>query len=169
MGIEVRTLDAVPRLGPLEASRDGEPVRLGGERQRALLALILVHANALVSTERLIEHLFGGEPSSSAANAVHVAVSRLRRALRSGDEGLLLTRPGGYLLAVEPEQLDAAQFERQLDEGRRLLAAGDPASARGAAARGAGPLARARRWRIWRCWTSWPRRSGAWRSCGCWP
>ena len=51
-------------LGPLEVAHDGVPVRLGGERQRALLALMVTHANALVTTERLIEHLFGGEPSA---------------------------------------------------------------------------------------------------------
>ena len=127
MGIEVRLSTQFRLLGPLEASHDGAPVRLGGERQRALLALLLTHANALVTTERLIEHLFGGRSSPSAANAVHVAVSRLRRALRCGDETLLVTRPGGYVLCVEPEQLDAARFERLLDQGRRLVAAGDPA------------------------------------------
>ena len=86
MGIEVRLSTQFRVLGPLEVAHDGVPVRLGGERQRALLALMVIHANALVTTERLIEHLFGGEPSQSAANAVHVAVSRLRRALHCGDE-----------------------------------------------------------------------------------
>jgi len=116
-------------LGPLTATLDGEALALGGERQRALLALLLVHANELVSTERLIEQLSGGSRSGSSANAVHVAVSRLRRVL--GDEGaeLLLTRRGGYMLAVEPEQLDAAMFERLIDEGRASLARGDPAPA----------------------------------------
>jgi WD40 repeat protein/DNA-binding SARP family transcriptional activator len=129
MGTEARTLVQFGVLGPLEASRDGEVVRLGGERQRALLALLLVHVNELVSMERLVEQLFGGEPSDSATNAVHVAVSRLRRALQSDDEGLLSTRPGGYLLALTPEQLDATQFQQLLDEGRQLLAVGDPARA----------------------------------------
>jgi DNA-binding SARP family transcriptional activator/WD40 repeat protein len=128
MGIEVRLSTQFRVLGPLEVSHDGAPVRLGGERQRALLALLLTHANALVTTERLIEHLFGGDSTQSAANAVHVAVSRLRRALRCGDEALLVTRPGGYVLCVEPEQLDAARFERLLDHGRQLVAAGDPAA-----------------------------------------
>ncbi len=115
-------------LGPLAASRDGETVRLGGERQRALLALLLVHPNELVSTDRLAEQLFASEPSRRAANAVYVAVSRLRRTLWDGGEPGLLTRRGGYLLALEPEQLDAMMFERLLDQGRGLLAGGDAAA-----------------------------------------
>jgi DNA-binding SARP family transcriptional activator/WD40 repeat protein len=126
MGIEVRVSTQFRVLGPLEASHDGVPIRLGGERQRALLALLVTHANALVTTERLIEHLFGGAPSHGAANAVHVAVSRLRRALRCGDEALLVTRPGGYVLCLGPDQLDATRFERLLEEGRQAVAAGDP-------------------------------------------
>ncbi len=129
MGIEVGTLVQFRVLGPLEASRGGEPLALGGERQRALLALLLVHVNEFMSTERLVEQLFGDEPSSSAANAVHVAVSRLRRALQDSDAGLLITRPGGYLLALGLGQLDAARFEHLLEQGRHLLAVGDPASA----------------------------------------
>ncbi len=126
MGIEVRLSTQFRVLGPLEVSHDGVPVRLGGERQRALLALLVTRANALVTTERLIEHLFGGEASAGAANAVHVAVSRLRRALRCGDDGLLVTRPGGYVLSVAPDQLDAVRFERLLDAGRQAASAGDP-------------------------------------------
>jgi DNA-binding SARP family transcriptional activator len=128
MGIEVRLSTQFRVLGPLEVSHEGAAVRLGGGRQRALLALLLTHANALVTTERLIEHLFDGEPSPSAANTVHVAVSRLRRALRCGDEAPLVTRPGGYMLRVGPDQLDAARFERLLDGGREAVAAGDPAA-----------------------------------------
>ena len=60
-------------LGPLEVCRDGEPLRLGGERQRALLALLLVHANELVRTEALVDQLFGGERSASVVNARCVA------------------------------------------------------------------------------------------------
>lgn len=98
-------------LGPLAASRDGDAVPLGGERQRALLAVLLVNANALVGTDRLVDELFGGPRSRSAKNAVHVAVSRLRRALGDDGDAMLLTRQRGYFLAVEPEQLDAARFE----------------------------------------------------------
>ena len=118
-------------LGPLTASRDGENLALGGERQRALLAILLVHANETVSTERLIEQLFArsGSGTRTAPNAVHVAVSRLRRALGDGGGTMLLTSRGGYALELEPGQLDASTFESLLEEGRGLLARADPAGA----------------------------------------
>jgi WD40 repeat protein/DNA-binding SARP family transcriptional activator len=116
-------------LGPLAASWDGEALDLGGARQRALLAILLVHANEMVSTERLVEQLFDGSRSAGSVNAVQVAVSRLRRTLPAGGGELLLTRPGGYVLELEREQLDAAVFERTLEEGRSLLARGEPAAA----------------------------------------
>ena len=95
--------DAVARLqfrilGPLEVTCDGERLSLGGERQRALLAVLLVHANQLVTKERLVEELFAGQPSASAVDALRVAVSRLRQALDA--ERVLDTQPGGYLLRV---------------------------------------------------------------------
>lgn len=119
-------------LGPLEAWRGGTPLRLGGERQRALLALLLVHANELVRTEQLVDQLLGETVSDGALNTARVAVSRLRRVLENGDDGILLTRPGGYVLKAGPEQLDAALFERLRSEGHGLLGAGDaePAAAR---------------------------------------
>ncbi len=69
-------------LGPLGGSvKDGEPLHLGGERQRGLLALLLLHANELVTTEQLVEQLFGADASDASVRAVRVAVSRLRRLL----------------------------------------------------------------------------------------
>ena len=116
-------------LGPLEAWRGAMPLRLGGERQRALLALLLVHANQLVRTEHLVDQLLGEELSDSALNTARVAVSRLRRVLENGDAGgVLLTQPGGYLLRAGPEQLDAARFERLLSDAREQLDVGDAAS-----------------------------------------
>jgi predicted ATPase/DNA-binding SARP family transcriptional activator len=115
-------------LGPLEVCRDGQPLALGGERQRALLALLLIHANELVATEQLIDLLFGDQPSTGAVKALQVAISRLRRALGGADLGAVVqTRPGGYLLNAGRDQLDGAVFERRLDEGRALVIAGDPA------------------------------------------
>jgi DNA-binding SARP family transcriptional activator len=116
-------------LGPLAAYRDGETLALGGERQRALLAVLLVHANETVSTDRLIEQLLGPSASGPNANAIHVAVSRLRRALGDGAGAMLLTCRGGYALELEPGQLDAASFESMLEEGRGLVARGDSAGA----------------------------------------
>ncbi len=121
-------------LGPLEVRRDGQLVRLGGERQRALLALLLVHANEVVPTDRLIDELFGDDAPETAGNAVQVAVSRLRRLLGNGgatdgDDGVLVTRPRGYLLQADREQLDVALFEHLAESGRRALDRGDPVAA----------------------------------------
>jgi predicted ATPase/DNA-binding SARP family transcriptional activator len=117
-------------LGPLEVRRDGEQLRLGGERQRALLAVLLIRANELVGVDQLVELLSGGQSSDGARNALHVAVSRLRRALEGrGDDGVLLTRAGGYVLQIPSEQLDATVFEARLQEARGQLAAGDALSA----------------------------------------
>jgi WD40 repeat protein/DNA-binding SARP family transcriptional activator len=117
-------------LGPLEVWRKGEIIRLGGERQRALLALLLLHANELVTTDRLVDQLFGGDASDRTVNALRVAVSRLRRLLDDGeDNGVVLTRAGGYLLRALPEQVDVTLFERGIDDGQRLLTAGDAAAA----------------------------------------
>jgi predicted ATPase/DNA-binding SARP family transcriptional activator len=115
-------------LGPLAVWRDGQPVRLGGGRQRSRLALLLVRANELVGVDVLVDALFGEQESEEAVHAVRVAVSRLRRLLDSGDEyPVLETRPGGYVLNARPEQLDAALFEQLLREGSQLLA-GDQAA-----------------------------------------
>ncbi len=143
MGVEGRWWFGV--LGPLEASCGGAPVRLGGERQRVLLALLLARVNELVRVEQLVEQLFGEKRSDSAVNAVQVAVSRLRRVLEpsDGDGEVLQSRPGGYVLRAEPGQLDAAVFERLLGEGRGLFAAGQAAAAAGRPAGGVEVVARA--------------------------
>ncbi|MGZ4195075.1 MAG: BTAD domain-containing putative transcriptional regulator [Solirubrobacteraceae bacterium] len=114
-------------LGPLEVTCDGEVLSLGGERQRALLALLLVRANQLVTKERLVDELFAGQPSATALNALRVAVSRLRQTLRT--EGVLETKPGGYVLRVPSGELDTKQFEVLCEQARKLIAAGDPAGA----------------------------------------
>ena len=109
-------------LGPLKASRRGEPLEVGAGKQRALLALLLLHAGEVVSTDRLIDALWGERPPPSALNSVHVYVSQLRKVLGNGR---LETRGRGYLLALEPEQLDLRRFERLLGDGRELLASGE--------------------------------------------
>jgi len=121
-------------LGPLEVWREGRPLRLRGERQRALLALLLLHANEVVPRERLMEELFGDDASTTSANALQVGISRLRGQLAdggasNGDGGLVVTRPPGYVLRIDPEQLDVTRFERLLSKGRTALAEGDAVSA----------------------------------------
>ena len=118
-------------LGPLEVWLDGVPVRLGGGRQRALLGMLLVRANELVRVEELVEQLFDEPQADRAVHALRVAVSRLRAVLESaGGRSVLVTRTGGYVLVVEPGQLDSAEFERALSDGRGRLAAGDAIGAR---------------------------------------
>jgi DNA-binding SARP family transcriptional activator len=113
-------------LGPLEAARGGRPLRLGGARQRSLLAVLLLHANELVSRDRLIEELWGEEPPETAASALRVHVAQLRKALSDGEpsDRLIVTRAPGYVLTLEPDQLDLHRFERLADQGSRALSEG---------------------------------------------
>ena len=112
-------------LGPLEVSADGRVLPLGSPKQRALLALLLVHANETVSRDRLIEELWGDAAPASVESAFHVYLSRLRRLLESAGGGALLVREAhGYRLRVEPDQLDATRFASLAGEGREALAAG---------------------------------------------
>jgi predicted ATPase/DNA-binding SARP family transcriptional activator len=115
-------------LGPLEALVEGRDVALAGSKRRALLALLLVHANETISIERLIDELWGESPPATAARTVQAHVSRLRKALGVGNDtdGVIVTRERGYELTLDPERLDALRFERLVAEGRSELAAGDP-------------------------------------------
>src|SRR5215208_1824729 len=95
-------------LGPLDV-RDGDrQLALGGARQRALLALLLVHANEVVSSDRLVDELWGDAGLAEGSKALQVAVSRLRKVI---GPDLLTTRPPGYQLRVEPGELDLHRFE----------------------------------------------------------
>jgi predicted ATPase/DNA-binding SARP family transcriptional activator len=96
-------------LGPLEVSCGGREIGIGGSRQRALLALLLLQRNELVSRERLIDGLWGDEPPGTATNAVQVAVHSLRRLL--GPERIV-TRGTGYELRVAEGELDLDRFEQ---------------------------------------------------------
>jgi DNA-binding SARP family transcriptional activator len=110
-------------LGPLEVDYNGRSVELGGARQRALLAILLLHRNEVVSADRLIEELYNGRPPPTAAKSLQAHISRLRSALRPEDR--LHTRPGGYVLEVAPDELDADRAARLLAEGRKARGAGD--------------------------------------------
>ncbi len=102
-------------LGPVAAVRDGRPVALGGPQQRALLALLALHANEAVLVSRLIDELWPEEPPSSATKVVQTYVARLRRGL--GAEALETQGPG-YALRLEPGSLDAGRFEALVRSGR---------------------------------------------------
>jgi predicted ATPase/DNA-binding SARP family transcriptional activator len=113
-------------LGPLEVyDGDGE-ISLGGRKPRALLALLLLHPNEVVPTDRLIDELWGEDSPERAAAALRVNVSRLRKAL---PQDVLTTRSPGYVLRVEPDALDLHRFERLVGDGRNLLARGLAADA----------------------------------------
>jgi DNA-binding SARP family transcriptional activator len=118
-------------LGPLTVRVNGTAVPLGGPKQRALLVLLLLSANRVVSRDRLIAELFAEQSVTSAEHALRNQVWRLHKALSPvpAGEPRLVARPPGYLLRVEPGELDLERFEGLVADGRELLAAGDPAAA----------------------------------------
>jgi DNA-binding SARP family transcriptional activator len=111
-------------LGPLEALIDGNPVNLAAAKPRALLALLLLHRNRVVPTEKLIDELWGDEPPARATKTLQVYVSQLRKEL--GPERLL-TRAPGYELRVAEGELDVDRFEKLVAEARERMTAGDAA------------------------------------------
>lgn len=113
-------------LGPLEVARDGVPLAVGGRKQRALLVLLLLNANEVVSRGRAIEFLWGERPPERAVNALQVGVHGLRQLLGADR---IVTRGSGYLLRAEPEELDLLRFTRLREEGQDALAVGDAARA----------------------------------------
>ena len=115
-------------LGPLDAVDDGRSLDLGGPKQRALLAALLVRANEVVSQDTLIDDLWGETPPATAPKTLQAYVSRLRKALAgaSGSPSAALeTRGHGYVLRIAPESLDAVVFQRELEQGRQSLARDD--------------------------------------------
>ena len=109
-------------LGPLEVSERGRSIALGGPKQRSVLALLLLHANEPVSTDRIGAALWGDDRPATAAKAIQVRVSRLRREL---GVARLATRPPGYVLHVGAGELDLTRFESLLEASR----AADPPEA----------------------------------------
>ena len=104
-------------LGPLEVRADGRSIELGPPQQRALLSFLLLHANEVVSTERLTDALWPTDPPKSASKAIHVYVSALRKAF-GAERDALETRASGYRLHVSAGQLDLHEFERLLAKAR---------------------------------------------------
>lgn len=105
-------------LGPLEVVAEGRPLNLSGIKQRALLAILLLEANRVVSVERLVELLWGEEPPETAPNVLQVYISQLRKAMEPDGVPyrVLISRSPGYLLHVGPDELDAMRFERLLEK-----------------------------------------------------
>ena len=127
MGIEYRL------LGRLEVLSDGAPVDLGSQRQRALLALLLANAGTVLSTDRILDELWGDAGATDKHNSLWVYVSGLRGALepdrpKRSEGTVLLTRSPGYVVSVDPADLDVGRFEQCVAEAR-LIAETDPASA----------------------------------------
>jgi len=117
-------------LGPLEVTAGGQSLGLAGARTRAVLAMLLVHANQVIPSERLIEELWPGQAVDRAADSLQVRLSELRKALRAaGEADRLATRSPGYLLRVTPGELDSQRFEQLAAEGNAALAAGDAVTA----------------------------------------
>jgi DNA-binding SARP family transcriptional activator/tetratricopeptide (TPR) repeat protein len=120
-------------LGPVEVWHGGRSIDLGPPKQRALIAKLLVHPNQVVSVDQLVDTLWEAEAPETARALVHTYVCRLRRALRSADGGraddVLRTRPPGYVLRVEPDQLDLDRFQSLVAEAAAATARGDHACA----------------------------------------
>lgn len=114
-------------LGPLEVVEHDRPVVVGAPKVKALLAVLLLHRGEVVSTDRLIDALWGERAPATAAKTVQVYVSSLREAL---GHGVLVTRGRGYLLQIEAGHVDSDRFEELAAEGRQAFEAGDARVAR---------------------------------------
>src|SRR5690349_15904758 len=113
-------------LGPFQLEDGGRQITVGGVRQRAVLADLVLNANEVIHSEQLLVELWGEDAPPSAANALQAAISRLRRVLPAGR---LITTGPGYMLRLFPAELDVTQFEQLIFEGRDALAAGTAAEA----------------------------------------
>jgi len=117
-------------LGAIEVGVNGHVLDVGGQKQRALLAILLLSANKPVSRDVLVDRLWGQHPPAGAQHTLEVYVSRLRKALEpAAGRQVVLTRPGAYLLRATAEHIDVRRFERLAGEGRRALAANAPGQA----------------------------------------
>src|SRR6266545_1599132 len=121
-------------LGPVEVWDGQRLAGLGRPKQRALLAVLLVHANQVVALDRLIEELWGEQPPPQATASLQTYISNLRRVLEPGRPArtpprVLVTQPPGYRLVVAPGELDATRFVALAEQGHRLLEAEPPGPA----------------------------------------
>jgi DNA-binding SARP family transcriptional activator len=114
------SLVEVKLLGPLEVAVDGRAIELRRKKQRALLALLALRAGEVVSTDRLVEELWGETPPKTAVGSLQNLVSELRKLV---GPDLLVTRPPGYVLEVDRRVVDAHRFEEAVREGKDLRGA----------------------------------------------
>ena len=114
-------------LGPVEAWVDGRPVALGGQRPRALFALLALMGGRVVTVDRLIDELWGEEPPARARDSLQMHVSRLRKGLAEAgaDGGRLVSHAGGYRLSLQPDERDLDRWQQALDRARRARADGE--------------------------------------------
>ena len=118
-------------LGPVEAWVDGQPVALGGQRPRALFAILALMGGRVVSSDLLIDELWGEAPPARARDSLQMHVSRLRKGLaNAGIDGRLVSQAGGYLLDVRPGERDVDRWEAALGRARRAREAGQLDAAR---------------------------------------
>jgi DNA-binding SARP family transcriptional activator/class 3 adenylate cyclase/tetratricopeptide (TPR) repeat protein len=121
-------------LGPLEARRGERQLKLGSIKHRMVLAKLLLHANQVISTDELIDTVWGERPPPTVRQSLQNHVAALRRVIEQagtpvGQPRTLLTRDPGYLLQVDPDQVDLYRFRRLVDEGRSALEGGAPCKA----------------------------------------
>lgn len=119
-------------LGPLEVTRDGDRLALGGTKQRMVLGALLLSPNEVVSVDRLINTVWGEDASDSANNTLQVYLSKLRALVdpdRDPESELIATVPPGYKARVDNDELDLLQFESQVDDARAFAGLGDATKA----------------------------------------
>ena len=116
-------------LGPLAVEAEGRTLHVGGSHRRRLLALLASRAGRMAPVDAIVDALWGAQPPPSAAKTVQSHVVRLRRSLGGLGASIVETVPGGYLLALDADAVDAGQAERLAAEGRELLRAGAPTAA----------------------------------------
>jgi DNA-binding SARP family transcriptional activator len=120
----------VQLLGPVRAWRGNQELELGGPKQRAVLGMLAMRANRIVTRDEIVDGVWGQCPPASAVNSVHVYVSGLRRVIeprraRRAPGWVLVAAGGGYQLRLDPDQLDVSAFRQHLEQGRLSRDAGD--------------------------------------------
>jgi DNA-binding SARP family transcriptional activator len=118
-------------LGPLEVWDGKRAIAIGGPKQRAVLAHLLLHGNEVVATEKLIDDIWGETPPEAARNSLQTYISLLRKAM--GDGGRIEARPPGYVIHLKDDELDALRFEQLVSDARGRLGADPSAALRGLA------------------------------------